>query len=121
MQKILVVDDHPDIRQLVRILLDRHYEVLEAETGEEAIDIARRHIPAAAILDIMMPGALNGFQVLSAIKNDTALRSIYVVMVTACGQASDYDQATALGADAYFVKPFSPLSLVSHIREQVAN
>lgn len=119
MQKILVVDDHPDIRQLVRILLNRHYEVLEAENGEEAIDIVQRHRPAAAILDVMMPGALDGLQVLSAIKNDPALKSTYVVMVTARSQTVDYEQATALGADAYFVKPFSPLSLVSHIREQV--
>ena len=120
MQKVLVVDDNADIRQLVRILLNRHFEVLEADNGEEANALAQHHRPVAAALDVMMPGSLDGLQVLSAIKKDPALKDTYVVMVTARGQTTDYEEATSLGADAYFVKPFSPLSLVSHIREKVS-
>lgn len=121
MSKILIVDDHSDIRRLIRLLLDRTFEVLEADNGTDALDIVRRERPAVVVLDVMMPGELDGLQVLGTIKKDPDLKDIYVVMVTARGQSADFEAATNLGADAYFIKPFSPLSLATHIRNRLAS
>lgn len=117
MTKILLVDDHSDIRRLIRITLGKNFEVLEAEDGVTAFDIVRRHKPALVVLDVMMPGEMDGLQVLDAIRKDPELREIRVVMVTARGQARDYESGMERGADAYFVKPFSPLQLVAAIKD----
>lgn len=120
MNTVLLVDDHPDIRRLVRITLGKNFAVLEAEDGRTALDIVRSRKPQLVVLDVMMPGEMDGFQVLEAIKSDPDLSGTRVVMVTARGQAQDYDNGTKLGADAYFIKPFSPLQLVSAIKEILA-
>lgn len=120
MEKILLVDDHSDIRRLIRITLGRSFEVLEAEDGATGLEIARRQKPDLVVLDIMMPGPLDGMQVLDAIKADPELVNTRVIMVTAKGQASDYEAGMARGADAYFIKPFSPLQLVACIKETLA-
>jgi DNA-binding response OmpR family regulator len=120
MTKILLVDDHPDIRRLIRITLGRAFDVFEAEDGVTALDIARRQKPDLVVLDIMMPGELDGLKVLAAIKADPELISTRIIMVTARGQVHDYDVGMSLGADAYFIKPFSPLQLVACIKETLA-
>lgn len=117
MKKILLVDDHSDIRRLVRITLGKAYEVFEAEDGVTALGLARQHKPDLVVLDIMMPGDLDGLQVLDAIKADAQLGHTHVIMVTARGQSSDYDDGMRRGADAYFIKPFSPMQLVQSIKE----
>lgn len=119
MIKVLIVDDHSDIRRLLAITLGKDYELLEAEDGASALDIVRRHRPRVVLLDVMMPGEIDGLQVLEKIKNDPLNRGTLVAMVTARGQAADGDEARKRGADAYFVKPFSPLELVSWVREKV--
>jgi CheY-like chemotaxis protein len=116
MKSILIVDDHPDIRHLFKMLLDEDFIVREAENGADALDMIRRHRPSLVLMDVMMPGQIDGLQALKTIKNDPQLKDIYVIMVTARGQASDLEYATGLGADAYFIKPFSPLSLATHVR-----
>jgi len=120
MKTILIVDDHPDIRHLIRLLLDRTYTVIEAENGQDALDKIGMHRPELVVMDVMMPGEIDGLQALKQIKNDPQLKSTYVIMVTARGQARDLEFATSLGADAYFVKPFSPLALATHIRNQLS-
>lgn len=120
MDRILLVDDHSDIRRLVRITLGKSFEVLEAEDGSTALEIVRSQKPRLVVLDIMMPGEIDGLQVLNTIKSDPTLASTRVIMVTARGQAQDYDQGMKLGADAYFIKPFSPLQLVASIKEILA-
>lgn len=120
MTKILLVDDHSDIRRLIRITLGKNFEVLEAEDGVTALDIVRRQKPDLVVLDVMMPGELDGLQVLDAIKADPALLHVRVIMVTARGQARDYDDGMQRGADAYFIKPFSPLQLVAAIKDILA-
>lgn len=119
MNKILLVDDHPDIRRLIRITLGKAFEVLEAEDGVTGLGIARQHKPDVVVLDVMMPGVMDGLQVLDAIKSDPALARTRVIMVTARGQAKDYDDGLRRGADAYFIKPFSPLQLATCIREMI--
>jgi len=120
MSKILIVDDHSDIRRLIRITLGKSFEVLEAEDGRSGLDIARLQKPDLVVLDVMMPGALDGLQVLDAIKSDPRLKQTRVIMVTARGQANDYEDGMRRGADAYFIKPFSPLQLVSAIKETLS-
>lgn len=120
MIKVLLVDDHSDIRRLVRITLGRAFDVLEAEDGLLALEIVRDQKPDLVVLDIMMPGEMDGLKVLDAIKADPALSHIKVIMVTARGQAQDYEYGMQRGADAYFIKPFSPLQLVASIKEILA-
>lgn len=120
MTRILLVDDHSDIRRLIRITLGKSYEVLEAEDGATGLDIARRMKPDLVVLDVMMPGEMDGLKVLDAIRADPELARTRVIMVTARGQTKDYDDGMERGADAYFIKPFSPLQLVSCIKDMLA-
>ncbi len=116
-EKILIVDDHSDIRHLIRLTLGKSFELLEAEEGAMALTITRSQRPRVVVLDVMMPGELDGFEVLDAIKSDPALKGVRVIMVTARGQARDYEMGMARGADGYFIKPFSPLQLTNAIKE----
>lgn len=115
--KILIVDDHADIRRLVRIALGNEFEILEAEDGATALALIREQQPCIVLLDIMMPGEMDGLEVLQAIKGDPLLMHICVIMLTARAQKQDYDLGAKYGADKYFIKPFSPLRLVDVIHE----
>lgn len=117
MKKILIVDDQPDIRRLIQLTLGKRYEIVEASDGASALAMLARLQPEAVILDIMMPGALDGFAVLERIKSAPDTRATFVVMVTARGQAGDLEAATAAGADGYLIKPFSPLQLMAMLQE----
>ena len=119
MKKILIVDDHSDIRRLLSITLGKEYEITEAEDGVSALESIRQPRPHIAVLDVMMPGELDGLQVLDAIKADPRTKDTLVAMVTARGQVADGDDARRRGADAYFIKPFSPLQVVAWVREQL--
>ena len=119
MPAILIVDDHSDIRRLLSITLGKEFEILEAEDGVSALAAIRRHQPKAVLLDVMMPGEMDGLQVLDAIKSDPKTKDILVAMVTARGQVADGDDARKRGADAYFIKPFSPLQVVAWVRSKL--
>lgn len=116
--RVLIVDDHPDIRTLLCATLEDDYEVLQARDGDEALEIAQREQPDAVLLDITIPGELNGFGVLKAIKTNERTRSIPVAMVTARGQQADILLCESYGADAYFCKPFSPGALLSWLHKR---
>lgn len=116
---ILIVDDHADIRRLLSVTLGKNYTILEAEDGVGALQVIQQHHPKIVLLDVMMPGELNGLQVLDAIKINPKTRDILVAMVTARGQTADSDEARKRGADAYFIKPFSPLQVVAWVRSQL--
>lgn len=118
MSKILIVDDQFDIRRLLRAMLGKEFEILEASDGLGALECLQREWPTVILLDVMMPGELDGLQVLDAIKANPATSHIKVAMVTAKGQASDQLDALHRGADAYFIKPFSPLQVVKWVRNQ---
>lgn len=117
MKKILLVDDHSDIRHLMRLTLGKAYEILEAEDGMTALEVMHRMRPDLVVLDVMMPGEIDGYQVLEVIRMDPVLKDTRVIMVTARGQAKDYEAGISRGADGYFIKPFSPLQLSLKIRE----
>ena len=114
---VLIVDDQANLRKLLRLSLCQEYDVIEAEDGAGALKLVREHRPQVVILDVMMPGEFDGIEVCRQIKKDPALAHTGVVMVTARGQASDIESGMAVGADAYFPKPFSPLKLLAFLRE----
>ena len=116
---ILVVDDNPDVRRLLAVVLSREFHVLEAASGINALDTVRKHHPRAVLLDVMMPGDLDGLAVLKQIKSTPELQSTVVAMVTARGQMVDSETARQHGADAYFIKPFSPLQMLAWLRTAV--
>lgn len=120
MYKVLIVDDQIDIRRMMHIALGDNFELLEAADGVTALDLLRQHKPDVILLDVMMPGEIDGLQVLQAIRADPQTRDMRVIMVSAKGQVSDYELGMQMGANAYFVKPFSPLQLVAAINEQLA-
>ena len=119
MKKVLIVDDQSDIRRLISLTLGRQYSLLEAGDGAAAISLVEMSRPDAVILDVMMPGGMDGFDVLAKIKGNKATRAICVVMLTAKGQAVDIDRAISKGADAYLIKPFSPLQLIRLLQEHI--
>ena len=120
MTPVLIVDDHSDIRRLLSITLGKEFEILEAEDATDALEAVRRHHPKIVLLDVMMPGKMNGLQVLEAIKGNPLTQDILVAMISARGQVADHDDARKRGADAYFVKPFSPLQVANWVRSMAA-
>lgn len=115
---ILIVDDQPEVRELVSVTLEiGPYRILTAENGEQALEIARAELPDLMLLDIMMPGGPDGLEVCRRLKNDPRTSGIYIVMLTAKGQEKDKEAGRLAGADDYFVKPFSPLELIYKVEE----
>lgn len=119
MPPVLVVDDHPVMRRLLCVTLENDYEVLEAADGISALKSIRLHHPQVVLLDVMMPGAMDGLQVLDAIKGDPLTSDILVAIVSARGQMADAEDARQRGADAYFIKPFSPQQVLGWVRSQL--
>ena len=93
------------------------YQILEAKTGKEAIDITEAENPDLIIMDIMMPGEINGLEATIIIKNDPMLKDCKIVVLSAKGQKMDIEKGAGAGADDYFVKPFSPLELIKKVEE----
>jgi DNA-binding response OmpR family regulator len=120
MHKVLIVDDQADIRRMMNIALGEDFDLLEAADGLTALDMVRQHRPDVVLLDVMMPGGLDGLQVLQKIRADPRLMHTRVILVSAKGQVSDYELGMQMGANAYFVKPFSPLQLLVAINDQIA-
>jgi two-component system alkaline phosphatase synthesis response regulator PhoP len=115
-QKILVVEDEGEIRELLRYNLAREgYHVSCVATGEEAISAALDQSPDLLLLDLMLPG-VDGLEVCRRLKRQEATRPIPVVMLTAKGEEADIVAGLELGADDYVTKPFSPRVLVARIK-----
>jgi len=114
--KILIADDDPDIRDVLKITLsEENYDVIEAGNGEEALAAINLKTPDLVLLDYQMP-ILNGMEVCKMIKKDILLRHLPVLMVTGKGEISDRIDGLDSGADDYIVKPFEPRELLARIR-----
>jgi DNA-binding response OmpR family regulator len=114
--RILITEDQADICKLIRMTLEfGDFEIHEAHDGETGLNMARAIQPSLMLLDVMMPGLLDGYQVCQRIKQDPSMAHIKIIMLTARGQASDIAMGEAAGADAYLVKPFSPLELIDRV------
>jgi len=113
--RILVVDDEPDLVELVRHNLAReHYEVVTAADGETGLAEARRRLPDLVVLDLMLPG-IDGLEVCRRLRADTRTAHIPIVMLTAKGEEADAVIGLAQGADDYVRKPFGVKELVARI------
>lgn len=119
MKKILIVDDQSIIREMVHLALRDGFELEMASNADEAYEKILAAPPDAIVLDVMMPGSMDGYQLCERIKKDPELAGILVVLVTACGQVTDQELGRTLGADAYFVKPFSPLLLERYMKDKL--
>jgi two-component system, chemotaxis family, chemotaxis protein CheY len=114
---ILVCDDDPSLRELVRAVLGPRYRFIEAADGTEALVAARELSPDLIVLDVMLPG-LSGIEVLEAIRNDESLKDMLVVVITAWSHA-ELDARIA-GADRFVSKPFDPDELSGAVEELLA-
>jgi CheY-like chemotaxis protein len=118
-QKLLIVDDVGEVRKLLRLTLGYGlYRMYEADNGRDALRLARSEVPDVMVLDVMMRGEADGFQLCQTIKQDDRLKSIFVVLLTARGQKTDIEEGARVGADAYIVKPFSPSRLIEVIESR---
>jgi CheY-like chemotaxis protein len=114
-KKLLIVDDKREIRQLVKATLEfEGWEIIEAETGDEAVATALIHKPDLVIMDMIMPGEINGLEATKQIKSDPATAECKVIMLS----GSDIElreAALEAGVVEFIHKPFSPLDLVNKI------
>jgi DNA-binding response OmpR family regulator len=119
MKKILIVDDQLEVRELVQVTLEiGDYQILAAENGEQALEVAKNERPDIILLDIMMPGSdIDGLEVCRRLKNDPEMVDTTIVMLSAKGQESDIKAGREAGADDYFTKPFSPIALIEKVEE----
>ena len=114
--KILIADDDPDIRDILKLTLqEENYEVIEARDGEEGLKIIRAKPLDLVLLDYKMP-RMDGRQLCNLIKKDLLLQHLPVIMVTGKGEVSDKIDGIDAGADDYIVKPFEPKELLARIR-----
>ena len=116
-KRVLIVDDNEDNRQILIDLLSANgFQVLEALTGADAVDIAIREAPDLVLMDIQLPG-IDGHEATRRIKAIPALARTPVIAVTSYALAGDDRKATDAGCDAYITKPYSPRALRARVRE----
>jgi diguanylate cyclase (GGDEF)-like protein len=113
---VLVIEDHPDQRELLAIVLQREgYRVVTAANGVEALEKLSSETVNIALSDIMMP-KMDGFELINKIRSDPALKHIYLILITARIQEGDRVRGLDLGADDYITKPFSFSELLARVR-----
>lgn len=116
-KSILIIEDELSIRKFVRINLEREgFNVLEAESGEEGIEIARREKVDIVLLDIMLPG-MDGFQVCKILREEYS--NLGIIMLTAKSQDVDKIMGLEYGTDDYMTKPFNPTELILRVKSLV--
>ena len=110
-ERILIVEDHPTMREAMRLVLEGEgFAIEEAADGRTALETIRKDPPDLVFLDLNIPGTA-GADVLSSLKADPATADVRVIVVTATGEEGR-EAALRLGADEYFTKPFSPIALL---------
>ena len=115
-KQILIIEDEPDIQELLSFNLDNNgYKVYTASNGEKGLEVARKEHPDLILLDLMLPG-INGLDVCRIIKSDQDTSGISIIMLTALGQEEDIIKGLETGADDYVTKPFSLQVLEARIK-----
>ena len=113
---VLVVEDDPDIRELLRFTLERAgLNVVEAESGEDALTVLDGPQPSIAIIDWMLPG-INGVELTQRLRKDPLTSAMPLIMLTARGEEADKLKSFDSGIDDYLTKPFSPKELVARVK-----
>ena len=111
-RRILVVDDQPDLRLLIRLTLRALGEVSQASSAETALAQLAQSVPDLLILDVWLGEGISGLELCRKLKDAPATAGMKIMLLSACGQQSDVAAGLAAGADYYMVKPFSPEVLV---------
>lgn len=118
MKKILIVDDREDTVELLETTLKGgKFRVLRADSGENALEIARAQKPDLIIMDVIMPGEIDGLEATRIIKSRPDTQHCKVIMISGKGLESDREAGLQAGAQDYFMKPFSPLELIRRVDE----
>jgi DNA-binding response OmpR family regulator len=121
MKRILIIEDQSDIRRLIRWSLEvENYTFQEATNGAAGLTAAQAFRPALVLLDVMMPGGVDGLEVCRQLKADTGLGPPLVVLLSARAQQRDREAGLEAGADAYLTKPFSPAELSTIVERLLA-
>ena len=120
MVRILIADDSPPMRTLLRVTLHGgDHDVVEAKDGDEALALLAEHRPSVAVLDVTMPGR-SGLDVCSAVRADPVLAPMGLVVISANALESDARAALAAGANQFLAKPFSPRELLDTVTRLAA-
>ena len=115
-EKILVIEDEHDIRELISYNLENEgYDIIKSASGSEGIEQARKKLPNLILLDIMLPD-IDGLEVCRKLKRDESTKDIPIIMLTAKSEDSDVISGLELGAADYITKPFSPRVLIARLR-----
>lgn len=118
MKKVLIVESQPEVRELLSLTFETGpYNIILAENGEQALSLARSQRPEIILMDVVLPGSIDGLQLCHQFKTDPHTKDSYVLILTAKGQAADKEKGYAAGADGYIVKPFSPMKLLQKVRD----
>ena len=114
--KVLLVEDNPDNRLTAKAVLSDHFTCIEAVSGEEGVELARKHKPDLVLMDIELPG-MNGIETFNAIRSDAALQNIPIIALTASAMTSDRETILSHGFDAYITKPIDETTFFKIINE----
>jgi len=114
--RILVIEDSDAIRRMIETLVSaRGHEVEGVPTGAKGIDAAIARPPDAILLDLMLPGSYDGFEVCRRLRDDDALRAVPIIVISALDDEAAKQNALEAGATAYYTKPFSPTALLKEL------
>ena len=117
---ILVVEDQEDNRRILRDMLgNAGYELIEAESGEEALTVVEAQRPDLILMDIQLP-VMDGYEAARRIKSNPDMNAVPIIAMTAYALAGDEAKALAPGCNGYVTKPFSPRALLAKVREYLA-
>lgn len=121
-EKVLIVEDHEETRKMLRLSFEtEHYRTIEATEGAGAIELAQAQQPDVMLLDVMMPGGLDGFAVCQAVRRDPTLSGMFIVILTALSGQDALSRGKNAGADYCLTKPFSPTKLLNLIGARPRN
>jgi len=119
-KRILVVEDQEDNRRILRDMLgNAGYELIEAESGEEAVIAVEAQRPDLILMDIQLP-IMDGYEAARRIKSNPEMKAVPIIAVTSYALAGDEAKALAAGCTAYITKPYSPRALLAKVREYLA-
>lgn len=120
MERILIAEDEPDIRELIRLALQFNgFEVISASDGAEAVELASNNSFDLIMLDVRMP-RLTGYEACRQLREMETTKEIPIIFLSAKGQEAEVDEGLEAGADRYILKPFAPIELANEIKQILA-
>jgi len=116
--RILIVEDSDSIRKMIEALVAARGHAVEAvPTGAKGVEAATARVPDVVLLDLNLPGSLDGFDVCTRLRADETTKNVPILIITAMDDAQSKQRALDAGANAYYVKPFSPTALLKEIEK----